>query len=162
MNNGRLRFIFKVLIAVIVCQGAGIIGSVFTAPAITGWYAALEKPPFNPPNWLFAPAWISLYLLMGVAAAIVWQYGLSERRVKVSLVIFLVQLALNILWSLVFFGFESPLAGLVVIAALWIAILVTIIRFFEISKTAGVLLLPYIGWVTFASVLNFYIYLLNP
>ncbi len=154
--------IIKLVVSIVACQCAGIIGSIFTTPAIPTWYAALEKPFFNPPNWLFAPAWITLYLLMGIAAFLIWRQGLGQKGVRVALVIFLVQLVLNALWSVVFFGLQSPLWGVVVILALWVAILLTIIRFFKLSTAAGALLLPYILWVSFASVLNVAIWVLNP
>ena len=161
MADGRLSYPLKLFIGVVVCEGAGLIGAIFTTPAITTWYATLAKPAFTPPNWLFAPAWVTLYFLMGVAAATVWQKGLAERRHRTALAIFLVQLALNVLWSVVFFGLESPLYGLVVMAALWLAILLTIIRFFRISAPAGYIMLPYLGWVTFAAALNAAIFMLN-
>jgi len=157
-----MRYIFKLLISIVACQCAGLIGSVFTTPAIPTWYAALEKPPFTPPNWLFAPAWITLYLLMGVSASIVWRRGLDAPRVRTALIIFLIQLILNALWSVVFFGMESPLYGVIVITVLWIAIVLTTVNFFRISTLAGALLLPYIGWVTFAAALNISILMLNP
>ena len=157
-----MRYIFKLIISIVACQCAGLIGSAFTTPAIPTWYAALEKPLFTPPNWLFAPAWITLYLLMGISASIVWQRGLDVPRVRTALIIFLIQLILNALWSVVFFGLESPLYGVIVIAVLWIAIVLTIVQFFRISTLAGALLLPYIGWVTFAALLNVYILILNP
>ena len=157
-----MRYIFKLLISIVACQCAGLIGSAFTTPAIPTWYAALEKPLFTPPNWLFAPAWITLYLLMGISASIVWQRGLDVPRVRTALIIFLIQLILNALWSVVFFGLESPLYGVIVIAVLWIAIVLTIVQFFRISTLAGALLLPYIGWVTFAAALNISIFMLNP
>jgi len=155
------RDITKLILSIIACLCAGAIGSIFTTPAIPTWYAALEKPPFTPPNWLFAPAWTTLYLLMGISAFLIWRRGMDNRRVKIALVIFLVQLVLNALWSVVFFGFESPLLGVVVIVILWIGILFTILRFFRLSTSAGWLLLPYIGWVTFAAILNIYIFILN-
>jgi len=157
-----MRYIFKLIISIVACQCAGLIGSAFTTPAIPTWYAALEKPLFTPPNWLFAPAWITLYLLMGISASIVWQRGLDVPRVRTALIIFLIQLILNALWSVVFFGLESPLYGVIVIAVLWIAIVLTIVQFFRISTLAGALLLPYIGWVTFAAALNISIFMLNP
>ena len=156
-----MRYIIKLIASIIICQSAGLIGSIFTTPAISTWYATLDKPPFTPPNWLFAPAWITLYLLMAVSASIVWQRGLGSRPVRTSLVIFLIQLILNALWSVVFFGLQSPLYGIIVIVALWIVILLTIIKFFRLSTLAGVLLLPYIGWVTFAATLNVSIFILN-
>lgn len=162
MANRKLRDIFKLIISIVVCQCAGLVGSIFTTPAIPTWYATLEKPAFTPPNWLFAPAWITLYLLMGIAAFFVWRKGSDQREVRLALLVFLLQLILNVLWSVVFFGLHSPLCGVIVIVALWITILFTILRFFPISTLAGALLLPYIGWVSFAAVLNISILVLNP
>ena len=156
------RDIIKLIVSIIACQCAGLIGSIFTTAAIPTWYAALQKPVFTPPNWLFAPAWITLYLLMGIAAFLVWRKGLGEEGVKCALIVFLVQLVLNALWSVVFFGLQSPLYGMVVILALWVAILLTILRFFKLSTAAGALLLPYLLWVSFASALNISICVLNP
>jgi benzodiazapine receptor len=153
--------ILKLLISLIVCQSAGFIGSIFISPAIPTWYVTLNKPPFTPPNWLFSPVWIFLFVLMGISAFLVWSKGLDDKRVKTALSIFAVQLILNILWSAVFFGFRSPLAGLIEIVILWIAIWLTILNFFKVSKTAGLLLMPYILWVSFAAVLNFFIWRLN-
>mgnify|MGYP000707234161 CR=1 FL=1 len=115
----------------------------------------------EPPNWLFGPAWTLLYLLMAVAAFLVWKQGFGASGVKLALVAFLVQLALNTLWSVLFFGMRSPLAGLVDIAALWLAILATIVLFFRVSTAAGILLLPYQAWVTFAAALNCALWMLN-
>ena len=162
MEDGRLRYIFKLVISIVACQCAGLIGSAFTTPAIPTWYATLEKPAFTPPNWLFAPAWVTLYLLMGISASLVWRRGLEDTRIRTALITFLVQLVLNALWSVVFFGLESPLYGVIVIVVLWIAIILTIVKFFRISTLAGALLLPYIGWVTFAATLNVSILILNP
>ena len=156
------RDIIKLIVSIVACQCAGIIGSIFTTPAIPTWYAALQKPAFTPPSWLFAPAWITLYLLMGIAAFLIWRQGLGQKGVKWALVIFLVQLVLNALWSVVFFGLQSPLYGMVVILALWVAILLTILRFFKLSTAAGALLLPYILWVSFAAALNVSVWVLNP
>ena len=161
MKSGKARDIIQLIISLVVCQCAGLVGSLFTAPAIPTWYAALEKPPFTPPNWLFAPAWVTLYLLMGIAAFILWRKGLSQEGVKPALVIFLVQLVLNALWSVVFFGLKSPIGGAVVIIVLWVAILFTILKFFRLSVAAGSLLLPYILWVSFAATLNISIWILN-
>ena len=154
--------IYKLVISIVVCELAGVIGSIFTTAAIPTWYAALEKPAFTPPNSVFAPVWITLYLLMGIAAFFIWRKGLSEKGIKLALVIFLVQLILNALWSIVFFGLKSPIAGVVVILLLWIAILITIIRFFKLSHVAGWLLIPYIVWVSIAANLNIWIWILNP
>ncbi|MFB0559272.1 MAG: TspO/MBR family protein [Dehalococcoidales bacterium] len=162
MKSGKWRDILKLITSLVVCQCAGLIGSAFTVAAIQTWYATLEKPPFTPPNWLFAPAWFTLYLLMGIAAFIIWRKGLTQPGVKSALIIFAVQLVLNALWSVAFFGLESPLAGVIVIVALWIAILFTILWFHQLSTVAGILLLPYILWVSFAAVLNISILILNP
>ncbi|MEO0092508.1 MAG: TspO/MBR family protein [candidate division WOR-3 bacterium] len=156
-----MKDIIKLLISIIVCQAAGFIGSIFTTPNIPTWYATLRKPSFTPPNWLFAPVWTILFLLMGISAYLVWRYGLSNSQVRIALLIFIVQLVVNILWSLVFFGLKAPLAGFFVIIALWLLILLTIIHFSNISITAGILLIPYILWVSFASVLNFMLWRLN-
>jgi benzodiazapine receptor len=155
-DSGRL------VISIVACLCAGVIGSIFTRQAIPTWYAALAKPSFSPPDWLFAPVWTLLYILMGIAAFLVWRKGTQNRPVKIALIVFLVQLILNILWSVVFFGLESPLSGLIVIVVLWVALLVTVLRFFKISRVASILLWPYLLWVTFAAVLNASIWLLNP
>ena len=161
MADMKIKDIGKLVLCVAACLAAGAIGSMFTRQAIPTWYATLEKPAFNPPNWVFAPVWTLLYILMGVAAFLVWRRGWENRQVKIALVAFLVQLILNASWSVVFFGLESPLYGLIVIAALWVAILFTTLSFYRISRVAGVLMLPYLLWVTFAAVLNESIWLLN-
>jgi benzodiazapine receptor len=162
MKNTRTINVTKFVVSIVVCQCAGIIGSVFTTPAIPTWYATLQKPAFTPPNWLFAPAWITLYLLMGIAAFLIWRVGLENKRVRMALIIFLVQLVLNSLWSVAFFGMQSPLYGFIVIIILWLAILLTILLFARISAVAAWLLVPYILWVSFASALNISIWQLNP
>ena len=162
MNSKKWGDIYKLIVSIVACQCAGLIGAVFTMKAIPTWYATLEKPVFTPPNWLFAPAWGTLYLLMGIAAFIIWRRGLENIQVRRALLIFLAQLILNALWPVVFFGFESPIYGFIVIVGLWIAILFTILEFSRISTAAMVLLLPYILWVSFASALNASIWILNP
>ncbi len=149
------------LISVAACQLVGVIGSFFTRPAIPGWYAGLNKPSFTPPGWLFGPAWITLYLLMGIAAYLVWNRGAARQGVRTALAVFLVQLLLNAAWSPVFFGLRSPLAGAIIIVLLWLAIAATIFLFWKISRCAALLLLPYLLWVTYASALNISIYFLN-
>jgi tryptophan-rich sensory protein len=153
--------ILKFVTSIIVCQCAGFIGSIFTRLSIPTWYATLNKPSFTPPNWVFGPVWITLYVLMGISAFLVWSKGFNNTEVKAALIIFGVQLILNALWSAAFFGLRSPLAGLIVIVILWLAILLTIFRFLDISTAAGLLLVPYILWVSFAAVLNLSIFLLN-
>ncbi len=152
----------KLLISIAVCIGAGLIGSLFTGGAIPTWYSLLQKPSFTPPSWLFAPVWFTLYILMGVSAFLVWRRGFQQFQVRESLIIFTVQLFLNALWSYAFFGLKSTLIGLLVIVPLWTAILLTILNFYKVSKTASLLIIPYILWVSYATVLNFAFYLLNP
>ncbi|HEY4514031.1 MAG TPA: TspO/MBR family protein [Candidatus Paceibacterota bacterium] len=156
-----LKNILKLIVAIGVSELAGIIGSIFTAPAIQGWYAGIVKPAINPPSWLFGPVWTILFALMGVAAFLIWRKGLERRDVKIALGIFLGQLILNTLWSVIFFGFESPGGALLEIVFLWLAILATIIAFARISKLAAWLLAPYILWVSFALYLNYTIWVLN-
>lgn len=149
----------KLILALVICQAAGLIGSIFTAPAIPRWYASLVKPSFNPPNWVFGPVWITLYVLMGVSLFLVWKQ--EDGKTKAAIYVFFLQLALNTLWTPLFFGLEMPLAAFVVIILLWIAILVTILKFYKFSKLASYLLVPYILWVSFAAVLNFFLWFLN-
>ncbi len=152
---------FKFIIAIVVSQLAGIIGAFFTTPSIPGWYADIVKPSFNPPAWVFGPVWTTLFALMGIAAFLVWKKGLERRDVKIALAIFLAQLILNTLWSILFFGMQSPSGAFIEILFLWSAIVATMITFYKISKPAAWLLLPYIAWVSFAAYLNFSIWMLN-
>ena len=161
MGRIRLTEILKLLICIIICESAGFIGSIFTTSAIPGWYAALVKPSFTLPNRVFAPVWSGLYLLMGISVFLVWRKGLDNHLVNSGLRIFILQLILNTLWSFLFFGLKSPFLGFLEIVLLWIAIVLTILSFFRVSKLAGILLLPYILWVTFAAILNFSIWRLN-
>lgn len=151
----------KLIIAIVVSELAGIIGSVFTTPSIAGWYAGIVKPALNPPAWVFGPVWTTLFALMGIAAFLVWKKGLDRRDVKIALGIFFGQLVLNTLWSIIFFGLHSPGGALIEIVFLWLAILATIIAFAKISKPAAWLLVPYILWVSFAGYLNFSTWQLN-
>jgi benzodiazapine receptor len=161
MEKNTLIATSKLIASLVICQLASVIGSIFTTSAISTWYATLKKPAFTPPNWVFSPAWITLFVLMGISAFLVWNKGLSDQKVKIALSIFVAQLILNVLWSVMFFGLRSPLAGLIEIAVLWIAILLSILYFFKVSHIAGMLLLPYILWVSFAAILNFSIWRLN-
>ncbi|MBN1585477.1 tryptophan-rich sensory protein [Candidatus Uhrbacteria bacterium] len=151
----------KLLAAVALSESAGLIGSLFTAPAVPVWYAGLSRPELSPPAWVFAPVWTALFALMGLAAFLVWRRGLGQRENRIALGLFLVQLALNTLWSIVFFGLRSPGGAFLEIVFLWFAILATIIAFYKISKPAAWLLLPYILWVSFAGYLNCAIWRLN-
>jgi len=161
-NLMRTTNVFRLVVAILVCQLAGIVGSVFTRASIPTWYQALQKPAFTPANWLFAPVWTMLFLLMGVSLYLIWREGLAERQARIAVSIFGTQLVLNIFWSFLFFKLQSPIYGFVEIVILWLAILLTVIYFLRISRTASLLLLPYLFWVSFAAVLNFYIMKLNP
>lgn len=154
--------ILKLVASIIVCQLAGLIGSLATVPAIPTWYESLKKPFFNPPNWIFGPVWTGLYALMGVSLFLAWQRRKDNSQVNIALVFFFLQLMLNVLWSMAFFGLRSPLLGLMDIVLLWTAIFLTIRKFLNISRTAALLLVPYILWVSFAVLLNFSLWVLNP
>lgn len=157
----KIKSVLRLIIAILICQGAGLIGSVFTVSAIPSWYTNLVKPSFSPPNWLFAPVWISLYTLMGIAAYLVWNKRFDKKKVKTALTPFAVQLALNSLWSIIFFGLRLPWLAFLEIIILWFFILLTVLKFYRISKPAGLLLLPYLLWVSFAAILNLSIVVLN-
>ncbi len=147
---------FKLIASLSIPQFAGIIGSFFTVSAISDWYVHLEKPLLTPPNWLFGPAWITLYFLIGFSLFLVWS---SEN--KKAMLVFFFQLFLNASWSILFFGLRSPLLGFINIILLLIAILLNIVVFYKISKTSAFLLVPYFLWTIFAAYLNFSILILN-
>ena len=153
--------IVKLVVSIVACQGAGGIGAIFTTPAIPTWYAGLKKPAFTPPNSAFGPVWITLYLMMGIAVFLVWREGLGHEGVTTAFIVFWVQLALNVLWSIIFFGSKSLFGGMVVIIILLLAILANIVLFFGISQVAGGLLIPYIIWVLIAAHLNAQVWILN-
>jgi len=137
---------------------AASVGSWATFPTIDTWYATLQKPLFNPPNFIFWPVWTILYILMAIAFYSVWT---KKKPTKKGIKYFLAQLGLNSLWSIVFFGLHSPLLAFVVIVTLWIFIFLTIVEFKKVDKLAANLLVPYLLWVSFASILNLSIFLLN-
>lgn len=151
----------KLITTVVISELAGILGTIFTVSAIPTWYATLAKPTLNPPGWIFGPVWTTLYALMGIAAFLVWKKGWDRKDVRKALVVFGLQLVLNAVWSIIFFGLHSPLWALVDITLMWLAIVWTMILFYKISKPAMWLLLPYILWVSFASYLNYFIWILN-
>jgi len=164
----KVNNFFKLIIAIAVSEMAGIIRFIFTISAIPTWYAGLAKPALNPPAWVFGPAWTTLYALMGVSLFLVWKqhsHILENVRMlrmwKIGIAAFFVQLSLNAVWSIIFFGLHSPGWALADIALLWLAIVWTIAVFYKISKPAAYLLLPYILWVSFASYLNYSIWMLN-
>jgi tryptophan-rich sensory protein len=151
----------KLAISIIVCQVAGLIGSLVTFNSITTWYETLNKPIFAPPNWFFGPVWITLYFLMGISLYLVWSKGLDDRSVKIGIALFAIQLFLNAIWSPIFFGLHALQLSFNVIIIMWLFIMLTIVRFHSISKPASYLLIPYIGWVTIAAALNYFIWTMN-
>jgi translocator protein len=152
----------KLAAAILLCVIVGSLGSLVTATGAGSWYSTLQKPFFNPPNWLFAPMWITLFVLMGIGLYLVWESGTERREVKVALGIFGVQFLLNVIWSFLFFGLESPLLGFMEIILLWVMIVVTIVAFYRVNKSAAYFLIPYLAWVTIAAALNGAIYIMNP
>jgi tryptophan-rich sensory protein len=151
----------KIIIAIIICEAAGLIGAIFTTPNIASWYATLDKPVFSPPNWLFGPVWTTLYFLMGIAVALIWQKGLKEQKVKKSFIFFWVHLFFNAIWSIIFFGWHQIFWAFCDIIIIWLMILILLIMFGRLKKSAAYLLIPFFIWVSLASVLNFALWWLN-
>ncbi|MBU2948698.1 TspO/MBR family protein [Zobellia uliginosa] len=147
--------------AVSICLVIGFISSFATQSSVNDWFTTLNKPSFNPPNWLFAPVWTVLYIMMGVAAGIVWARGFYHLWVQTALYHFGFQLLLNAAWSIVFFGLKEPFWALLVILTLLIVLSITIKRFKVVSTTAAWLLVPYLLWVCFATILNYKLWELN-
>jgi tryptophan-rich sensory protein len=152
----------KLAAAVLFCLIAGSLGSLVTITGPGSWYATLQKPFFAPPGWVFAPVWITLFVLMGIALYLIWESGTERREVKTALGIFGVQFFLNMIWSFLFFGLKSPLLGFLDIVLLWLMIVITIRAFYHVKKRAAYFLLPYLAWVTLASALNGAICFMNP
>ncbi len=159
-SNKRLKPWQALVGFLAACYAVSTIGTLSTIASIPTWYAALNKPSFNPPNWIFGPVWIILYTLMAIAAWLVWRTPASPRRTA-ALWLFAIQLVLNFLWTPVFFRFHDLGLALTIIVLLWLAILVTAIRFWPLSRPASWMLLPYLAWVGFATALNFAIFRLN-
>jgi translocator protein len=159
------NYIFKFVISILICESAGVIGSLFTFSSLSIWYPTLIKPWFSPPSWIFGPVWITLYFLMGLSLYIIWNYKketLSKQKYrKQFFIIFGIQLTLNALWSSLFFGLKSPVYGLLDILFLDIAVAFTMISANRVFKYSAIILYPYLTWIIFASVLNFQIVLLN-
>ncbi|QLG45749.1 TspO/MBR family protein [Costertonia aggregata] len=153
--------IIYIAISVIVCLIIGFLSSIVTQTSVDTWFLTLKKPSFNPPNWLFAPVWTVLYILMGVSAGLVWAKGFYHKWVKTALYFFGLQLLFNATWSIAFFGLRNPLWALFIILVLLLLILLTIRWFRVIDRLAAYLLLPYLFWVLFATVLNYKIWELN-
>jgi translocator protein len=146
---------------IVLCLGAGGLGGYATSSSVTSWFPTLVKPAWNPPGWLFGPVWTTLYIMMAVAMWLVWKTDPTWTRIKPAAILFGSQLLLNVAWSFLFFGARSPGLALIDIIALWLAIVATIYAFYQHSKWAAWLLIPYLAWVSFASVLNFTIWRLN-
>jgi tryptophan-rich sensory protein len=155
-----MKNILKLIASVVLSQAAGVIGSLFTVQNIPTWYSGLNKPSFNPPNYIFGPVWITLYFIIGIAFYLVWKKS-NTQNIKIPVVLFISQLVLNVLWSILFFGLKNPELGFMEIIILWIFIVLCIIKFYPVSKISSWLMFPYLLWVSFASVLNFKIWMLN-
>lgn len=152
----------KIALFVAACLAVGYISGAATREGVDTWYRTIEKPSFNPPDWVFMPVWTILYVMMGIAAGLVWgKVGTEPKEVRVALRFFWIQLALNALWSFLFFAWHNPLLALVEIALLWLMIYETWHKFRRIDRMAGGLLVPYLAWVAFAAVLNASIWWLN-
>lgn len=148
------------IISILIPQTAGILGSIFTSSNIEGWYKRLNKPIFTPPNWVFGPAWFILFLLMGISLYLVYMSDTSDYR-KMFFIFFFIQLFLNFLWNILFFGLHNPLLGLIEIIVLIITVGITTYYAFKVNPTSGYLLTPYILWLFFATALNSGIFVLN-
>ena len=160
MKLSKFQQCLGLVVAIVICFAAAGLGGFVTAPNIPNWYADLAKPKWNPPDWIFGPVWSCLYLMMAVSVWLVWRQG-GFALAKLPLALFAVQLGLNSLWSILFFGLHSPGLAAIEIILLWIAILATLITFWKRSKWAGGLLVPYLAWVSFAAVLNLAIWQMN-
>lgn len=164
MEQKPLSRTFKILVMIVTCVIVGAISGLVTKESVDTWYPMINKPSFNPPNWIFAPVWSTLYVMMGIAAGLVWdkmEIKTQTETVKKGLKFFAIQLALNALWSYIFFGLHNPMLALLEIVVLWLMIYETFVQFNKVNKIAGYLFIPYLLWVTFAFVLNASIYWLN-
>ena len=162
MEQKPLSRVFKILVMIVTTVVVGTISGLVTQESVDTWYPTIAKPSFNPPNWIFAPVWSTLYVLMGIAAGLVWhEMDRQKETVKKALLFFAIQLVLNALWSYIFFGLHNPFLALIEIILLWLMIYETFVQFNKVNKIAGYLFIPYILWVTFALVLNASIWWLN-
>lgn len=152
--------ILAAFISILIAQAAGAIGSFFSVSSISSWYINIVKPEWNPPSWIFGPVWIFLYSLMGIASYLVWQQR-SLPGAKTALIVYGVHLVFNALWTILFFGLKNPGLAFAEIIVLLLLIIITTILFWRINSTAGILMLPYIAWVLFASYLSYTIWQLN-
>jgi len=155
-----MKNFLKLIGVIFICFLPGIIGGFFTANNLYPWFSLLTKPSFNPPSWIFSPVWTMLYTLMGISLFLVLKTDNSKNKAR-GIVFFAIQLVLNGLWSIVFFGLHQILLAFIVIVALLAFIILSLVEFYKISKPAAYILVPYLIWVSFASVLNFSLYILN-
>lgn len=155
----------KLIISLSLPLLSGFLGSFFTSPSIPGWYASLVKPSFNPPSWIFGPMWTLLYILMGISVYLVWSSSSSslfnKKNNKTAVYLFWIHLFFNAIWSMIFFGMQNIGLAMLDILIIWTFIVVLIIKFWRINKVSAYLLIPYLLWVSFASLLNFSIWVLN-
>jgi len=156
-----MQKIIKIVLVVLVCASLGFLSGMTTKDSVSIWYPTLVKPFFNPPNWIFAPVWTLLYILMAIAAGLVWTSDAEDKKVKKALSFFIIQFGLNMLWTYLFFGLNNPFLALVEIILLWLMIWETYGQFKKIDKVAGYLFIPYLAWVGFAFLLNASIWWLN-
>lgn len=161
MEKNKSILALKLLVSLVVCQLAGLVGAMFTTSEISTWYRLLQKPFFSPPNYLFAPVWTLPFVAMAVALFLVWIRIGKEKEKRLAMILFALQLFFNMLWSVVFFGLHSPLAGVFIIIILLFLIIATTLKFLRLSQIAAILMLPYILWVSFATLLNIAIWILN-
>jgi benzodiazapine receptor len=162
MEQKQLSRTFKIIIMIVTCVVIGAIAGLLTQEGVDTWYKTVEKPSFNPPNEIFAPVWTTLYVLMGIAAGLVWhEIDRQTETVRKALTFFAIQLGLNALWSFLFFGLHNPFIALLEMILLWLMIYETFIQFNKVNKIAGYLIIPYLLWVTFAMALNASIWWLN-
>ncbi|MCO5934304.1 tryptophan-rich sensory protein [Mucilaginibacter sp. RB4R14] len=152
---------FALIISLSITLAIGVVAAMSTRPEIANWYVTLKKPDFTPPNWLFPVAWTTLYILIGIAAYLVWQLRDGSRTYKTALTIYIIQLMLNFSWPIVFFGMHDILSGLVIIIALLVTIILNISWFGRFSRAAAWLLAPYLLWVGYAMLLNLSIFVIN-
>jgi translocator protein len=143
---------------IIITLAVGMLGGWAVSGSVSGWYTTINRPSWNPPNWVFGPVWTVLYIMMAIAAWLVWR---TKDRIAPAMILYFSQLALNFAWSLLFFGARSPGLGLIDVVMLWLAVVATMLAFFGRSTWAGLLMVPYLAWVSFAAVLNFTIWRLN-
>lgn len=151
----------KLFVSIAVVLLIGFASSFFTAGSIDSWYKNIEKPAFNPPNWIFGPVWTILYIMIGLSFYLVWTSDAKSNLKNKAYIIFAVQLALNFIWTLLFFGNQMIFGAFAEIIFLWVAILLNILAFYRISKLSGILMIPYLLWVSFAALLNYSIGILN-